>query len=109
MTARFGQFAGRGSKRNTQMAVKVTYLSSHHLRVRGRERPYDINLRTDFVIMIRLTLMGMAMKRGLDDFVVIMWFGVMNMLMESDHKDRQATHRPQNRACNDDSDETLSH
>ena len=67
----------------------------HDLRVRSRGTSRGIQRCAELVIVIRRTLVGMAVERRLQGVVVIMGFGVVEMLMKSDAEDRHAAHCPQ--------------
>ena len=47
------------------------------------------------VIVIRRSLMGMAVEHRLDGVMVVMSFNMVAMLMESEGEDRHAAHHPQ--------------
>jgi hypothetical protein len=61
------------------------------------------------VIVIRQTLMCVAVEHRLDGVMVVMGLAVVAMLMESEGEDRHATHHPQQRADHNNGSEISSH
>ena len=95
--SRIRQAFGQSANRADCSINEIVWLRDHGMRVNGREHPRSHQGCGELVIVIviRQTLMGVAVEHRLDGVMVVMSFDVVAMLMESEGEDRHATHHPQ--------------
>ena len=107
--SRIRQALGQSANRADCSINEIVWLRDHGMRVNEREQPRSHQGCGEFVIVIRQTLMGVAVEHHFDGVMVVVSLGVMVVFMESDGENRNAAQSPQQRADDRDGNEISSH